>query len=254
MGLYGNDLKNYLSEENIEELSESIALMEGYETEYEMVDEYCENIQGLSESFLTSEDVIQEGFFPSPDGKKVKKRIKEICKETKSKFSLKDAMKYNYDEDIVKKISAAIKKEFTISSESMMIESVYVDQYGNRSYTYYKMYRGIKGKYIYQFGIRFTANKGALYGFSEIDMEKKLIYPKDVVEYALKNCGDIPLGFTKASIFVQIETKGGIKNAKSDFSKILGVISDYVDKKYPEYQVKAGKVLNRIKFKKPEKK
>ena len=83
---------------------------------------------------------------------------------------------------------------------------------------------------------------------------KKLIYPKDVVEYALKNCEDIPLGFSKASITVQIETKRGIKNTKSDFSKILGVISDYVDKKYPEFQVKAGQILNRIKFKKPEKK
>ena len=53
---------------------------------------------------IYGDQIINEGFFLSPDGKSIKKQIKEICKESKEKFSLKKAIMSKYDLSLVNKV------------------------------------------------------------------------------------------------------------------------------------------------------
>lgn len=207
----------------------------GYNTNvFESSIECIEEQQALNEAMLKI----------SSDGKKIKKSIKEKCKEMKKpgRFFQQQINSFKkIDESKIKELDSFIKS----LSDKCYISPLDIANY-SRDYIS-KDYIFIKGNKVYSAIIGLDGNGCTLVYFREVDLEaKKNLMPKELINDILQ-------------IFSSIQTNGfisenkvgivrGVKNSKIPL--FINKMEDLIKKKYPDIEINSNAFTGNVKFKK----
>lgn len=153
--------------------------------------------------------IINEGFFLSPDGKSIKKQIKEICKENKEKFSLTKAIMSKYNLSLINKVIDECEKifdKFFVNGPIIVETTTYSN--GSSETNYFQEFVGIKGNKIYSYRLYYYANTVRLYVFNELLAEE--------CKYDIKTLADILSLILKAEkVRIQLTKKAIIYKTTS---------------------------------------
>jgi hypothetical protein len=188
--------------------------------------------------------------FISNEGKQIKRKIKDICKFNRADFTLK-TLGTKYDEKIANKVCESIRKLFKtclITNTYFVVTTTSINGVIVTTTDYYRDIIGIYGNYIVKIKLYLAPRGCSLSSFNELSTER-LIYPKDILEYAIKS---IPQGtkytivYSKKAIKISYTDANIFNNNDSVTYSILNKLESYIDSKHSD--LKYNRTNNSIKF------
>lgn len=195
-------------------------------------------------------EVLEEGFFLSGKGKDLKKKIKEILKESRANVKYLDAVKagfkQKYDQQQINKCINEISKLFKVMGSTNVIIETTTYEYGTVT-EYIQYFLAISGEKLYSFCLTYSNKGGWIRSFSEIDMDK-FRYPVDVVEFGIKNWNPhFDMRFTKNGISAQ--AIGGLGTSLAADKDLFDKIEKFIEQKYKgAYTCKVNKLSGNMKI------